>query len=85
MIEAPTGKSGSKSVTTGMHITLRKVAILNDAIPPIRLFIASLPSWYLIEIDTVIPTHNGPDKGGNGAKIPKITFLIPLIKFERLE
>ena len=32
-----------------------------------------------------MPTHNGPDSGGNGANIARIRFRRPLIRLERLE
>ena len=85
VMEELTPKIGRKNSTTGISRTLAKVAILKEAMPPIRDFIASFPSLYRWDTDTVIPTHKGPHRGGKGAKNPRRRFLNPHTKLERLE
>ena len=73
MIADPTPMIGFMKDTIGTRITLINVAIRKELIPPIRDFIA------------FIPTQSGPANGGNGAKIARIRFLSPLIRFDLLE
>ena len=75
MMDEPTPKIGRKKLTTGIISTLKNGARRKEDIPPRRDFIAFFPSLYLIDTDTVIPTHNGPESGGNGAMMERIRFL----------